>query len=99
MAEGVAGRWFADPRSLHGCTHGALDKARIQMVPPFDALARIPPAPALGGQPLPAPFPGGIPIFLLQGMGQFHGAPPCREIGLVLVMHLLHVPFQRIHQA
>ena len=24
MAEGGAGRWFADPRSLHGCRHGAL---------------------------------------------------------------------------
>lgn len=28
MAEGVAGRRFADPRSLHGCKHGALHKSR-----------------------------------------------------------------------
>jgi hypothetical protein len=26
MAEGVAGRRFADPRSLHGWTYGALHK-------------------------------------------------------------------------
>ena len=99
MAEGVAGRRFADPRSLHGCTHGALHEARIEMVPSFDVLARIPPASALGKQLLPAPFPGGIPVFPLQGMGQLHSAPPCREIGLVLVLHLFHVSFQRIHHA
>ena len=29
MAEGVAGRRFADPRCLHGCTHGALHKAPL----------------------------------------------------------------------
>ena len=58
MAEGVAGHRFADPRRLHGRTHGALHEARIEMVPSFDALARIPPAAALGKQPSPAPFLG-----------------------------------------
>jgi len=99
MAEGVAGRRFADPRSLHGCAHGALHEARIEMVPSFDVLARIPPASALRKQPLPAPFPGGIPVFPLQGMGQLHSAPPRREIVLVLVLHLIHVTFQGLHQA
>ena len=67
MAEGVAGRRFADPRCLHGCTHGALHKARIEMVPSLDVLSWIPPASGLGKQPLPAPFPGRIPVFPLQG--------------------------------
>jgi hypothetical protein len=99
MAEGVAGCQFADPRCLHGCTHGALQKARIQMVSSLDVLPWIPPASALRKQPLPAPFPGRIPVFSLKGMEQLHSATAGSEIGLMHTPHALHVPFQELHQA
>ena len=69
MGEAVAGDWLADPRHLHGSTHGPLHKARIQVVPPLQSLVGFPPAAALGEQPLPGPFPCRIPVFPLQGMG------------------------------
>ncbi len=58
------------------------------MVPSFDVLVRIPRASPLGKQPLPAPFAGGIPVFPPLGIEQFLAASTCREIGLVLVLHL-----------
>jgi len=69
MAKAVAGGWFADPRRLHGSTHGPLHNAGIQMVPPLQSLAGILPTAGLGKQPLPGPFPRRTPIVPLQRMG------------------------------
>ena len=91
MAEGVAGGWFADPRRLYGNTHGPLDPARIQVVPPLLSLQAIPPTAALGKQPLPGPFPRCISVFPLKGMGELHCAPARCQIGLVYTPHALKV--------
>ena len=99
MAEAVAGGWLADPRRPHSSTHGPLHKARIQVVSPLQSLVGIPPAAALGEQPLPGPFPCRIPLFPLQGVGQLHRAPARRQIGLMHTPHGLHVPLQGLHQA
>jgi putative component of membrane protein insertase Oxa1/YidC/SpoIIIJ protein YidD len=67
MAESMEGCRFVEPCSLYGCTYGELHEAFIKMVFSFDVLVRIPPVLVIGNQPLPAPFPGGIPVFPLQG--------------------------------
>jgi len=51
MTEAVAGGWLADPRRLHGCAHGALHQARVQVMPALHFLSGIAPAVALGKKP------------------------------------------------
>lgn len=90
MAEAVAGRWLADPRRLHGSTHGALHQARIQVMPSFAVLPGITPAAALGKQPLPGPFPCCMRYFLSKAWGSSTAPPARRQIGLAHTPHALH---------
>jgi hypothetical protein len=59
----------------------------------------IMPAVVLRENPLPAPFPADIRVFPRQGMGQFHPAPACRQIGLMDLSHLPQLVLEQFQQA
>ena len=91
MPEGVAACDLGYASGADGLFDGILKIFLTDMVPASFVAPRIDRRFIGGKDILPAPFPGGIGIFALQGKGKIDGATAVGEIALMQEFNALEV--------
>lgn len=99
MPQGVGRDTLGDLRGTCRFVDGLLQHRLVQVVPASLTRPLIRVAPCRREQPLPRPFPPGIRVLPIQGIGQRHPPRTLGQVVLVQPTHVLQMLAQRLHKA